>query len=122
IMCITLALLLAEFLFIFWPTAKTVKQSLAELIEAEKKAKKMAYDADLLSVAKEKSIRELRALSQAMDDTLLFARITSNGVIIHMGNKFSRLFKLNNFSANVNFYDVLSMIESERLAIENLIK
>jgi signal transduction histidine kinase len=92
------------------------------LIEAEKKAKKMAYDADLLSIAKEKSIRELRALSQAMDDTLLFARITSNGVIVHMGNKFSRLFKLNNFSANVNFYDVLSMIESERLAIENLIK
>lgn len=122
IMFITLALLLAEFLFIFWPTAKTVKQSLAELIEAENKAKKMAYDADVLSVAKEKSIRELRALSQAMDDTLLFARITSNGSIVHMGNKFSRLFKLNNFSVNVNFYDVLSVVESERMIIENLIK
>lgn len=122
IMCITLALLLAEFLFIFWPTAKTVKQSLAELIEAEKKAKKMAYDADLLSVAKEKSIRELRALSQAMDDTLLFARITSNGVVVHMGNKFSRLFKFNNFSTNANFYDVLSIVENERLVIESLIK
>lgn len=122
IMCVTLALLLAEFLFIFWPTAKTVKQSLSELIEAEKKAKKMAYDADLLSVAKEKSIRELRALSQAMDDTLLFARITSNGVIIHMGNKFSRLFKFNNFSTNANFYDVLSTVENERLVIESLIK
>ncbi|WP_100612708.1 ATP-binding protein [Confluentibacter lentus] len=122
IMFVTLGLLLAEFLFIFWPTAKTVKQSLAELIEAEKKAKKMAYDADLLSVAKEKSIKELRALSQAMDDTLLFARITSNGVIVHMGNKFSRLFKFNNFNANTNFYDVLSIVESERMAIEGLIK
>lgn len=121
ILFITLTLLLAEFLFIFWPTAKTVKQSLAELIEAEKKAKKMAYDADLLSIAKEKSIRELRALSQAMDDTLLFARITSNGVIVHMGNKFSRLFKFNNFNTNANFYDVLSIVESERLAIESLI-
>src|SRR5690606_10361326 len=122
IMVITLALLLAEFLFIFWPTAKTVKQSLAELIEAEKKAKKMAYDADLLSVAKEKSIKELRALSQVMDDTLLFARITANGVLVHMGNKFSRLFKFNNFSTNINFYDVLSIVQSERMAIESLIK
>jgi signal transduction histidine kinase len=121
IMFITLALLLAEFLFIFWPTAKTVKQSLSELIEAEKKAKKMAYDADLLSVAKEKSIKELRALSQAMDDTLLFARITPNGTIVHMGNKFSRLFKFNNFNTNANFYDVLSTIESERSSIESLI-
>src|SRR5690606_22846960 len=68
------------------------------------------------------SIRELRALSQAMDDTLLFARITSNGVIIHMGNKFSRLFKFNNFSTNANFYDVLSTVENERLVIESLIK
>src|SRR5690606_1468993 len=59
IMGITLALLLAEFLFIFWPTAKTVKKSLAELIQAEKTAKRMAYEADLLSIEKEKSIKEL---------------------------------------------------------------
>src|SRR5690606_17269569 len=121
IMVITLALLLAEFLFIFWPTAKTVKQSLAELIEAEKKAKKMAYDADLLSVAKEKSIKELRALTHAMDETLLFARIMPNGTIVHMGNKFSKLFKFNNFNGNANFYEVLSIMESERAFIESLI-
>ena len=121
IMCITLLLLLAEFLFIFWPTAKTVKNSLAELIEAEKRAKKMAYDADLLSVAKEKSIKELRALSHAMDETMLFSRITSNGIIVHMGNKFSRLFKYSNFNSNAHFSEVLSPIESERSAIESLI-
>ena len=121
IMSITLLLLLAEFLFIFWPTAKTVKNSLAELIEAEKRAKKMAYDADLLSVAKEKSIKELRALSHAMDETLLFARITSNGIIVHMGNKFSRLFKYSNFNSNAHFAEILSTVESERTAIESLI-
>src|SRR5690606_8946548 len=121
IMGITLALLLAEFLFIFWPTAKTVKKSLAELIQAEKTAKRMAYEADLLSIEKEKSIKELKALSHAMDETLLFARINSNGVITHMGNKFSRLFKLNNFNANASFYEVLSPLENERTAIENLV-
>ena len=121
IMVITLFLLLAEFLFIFWPTAKTVKKSLSELIAAEKTAKKMAYDADLLSIEKEKSIKELRALSHAMDETLLFARINANGVIMHMGNKFSRLFKFNNFNSNANFYEVLSTVESERSALEALV-
>lgn len=121
IMGITLALLLAEFLFIFWPTAKTVKKSIAELIQAEKNAKKMAEEADLLSIEKEKSIKELRALSHAMDETLLFARINANGVIIHMGNKFSRLFKFNNFNTNASFYEVLSPLENERSAIESLV-
>ena len=121
LMTLTLLILLGEFIFIFWPTAKTVKNSLAELLQAEKKAKKMAYDADVLSEAKEKSIKELRALSHAMDETLLFARITSSGTIVHMGNKFSRLFKFSMFNKNANFYEVLSINETEQLFIENLV-
>ena len=67
LMVLTLVILLGELLFIFWPTAKSVRATLAELLKAEKHAKKMAFDADELSLAKEKSIKELRALSQAMD-------------------------------------------------------
>ncbi|GAA3573847.1 ATP-binding protein [Snuella lapsa] len=118
---LTLLILLFEFLFIFWPTAKSVKQTLTELLVAEKKAKKMAYDADVLSVAKEKSIKELRALSHAMDETLLFARILSNGSVVHMGNKFSRLFKFNRFKASANFSEILSIHENERMIIDDLI-
>jgi signal transduction histidine kinase len=121
LMAFTLVILLAEFLFIFWPTAKTVKNILKGLLIAERKAKKMAFDADVLSQAKEKSVKELRALSHAMDETLLFARITSNGVIVHLGNKFSRLFKVNKFNNVANFADVLSANENDRLFIENLI-
>tara|TARA_R110002167_G_scaffold54624_5_gene155648 strand:- start:8273 stop:10090 length:1818 start_codon:yes stop_codon:yes gene_type:complete len=118
---LTLLILLAEFLFIFWPTAKSVKTTLAELLIAEKKAKKMAFDADELSLAKEKSIKELRALSHAMDETLLFARITPNGALVHMGKKFSRLFKFTKFSMTTNFAQVLTINETEQLVIENLI-
>ncbi len=118
---LTLLILLGEFLFIFWPTAKTVKSTLADLLIAEKTAKKMAFDADELSVAKEKSIKELRALSQAMDETLLFARITPRGVIVHMGKKFSRLFKFTKFNDNAIFSEVLSIIESERLIIDDIV-
>ena len=122
LMVITLLLLLGEFLFVFWPTAKTVKNSLSELLEAEKRAKKMAFDADILSVAKEESVKELRALSHAMDETLLFARIAPNGVIIHMGNKFSRLFKFAKFNNNTLFSEVISIHENEREIIESIIE
>lgn len=121
LMVFTLLLLLAEFLFIFWPTAKTVKKTLSDLILAEKKAKEMAYNADLLSEAKEKSIKELRALSHAMDETLLFARIKPDGRVVHMGKKFSKLFSLSKFHASVNFAQVLSVNENEQEIIENLI-
>ncbi|WP_346883269.1 ATP-binding protein [uncultured Algibacter sp.] len=122
LMLLTLLILLGEFLFIFWPTAKTVKATLSELLLAEKRAKKMAFDADELSFAKEKSIKELRALSQAMDETLLFARIRHSGHVIHMGNKFSRLFKFSKFNNDVFFWKVLSIHENEQSAIEALIE
>lgn len=118
---LTLLILLGEFLFIFWPAAKSVRYTLAELLFAEKRAKKMAFDADELSKAKEKSIQELSALSRAMDDTLLFARILPNGSLVHMGNKFSRLFKLTKFNDNALFWNVLSSVETEREIIENII-
>ncbi|MEW4925581.1 ATP-binding protein [Algibacter sp. 2305UL17-15] len=118
---LTLFILLGELLFIFWPAAKSVKSVLADLLHAEKHAKKMAFDADELSQAKEKSIKELRALSRAMDDTLLFARILPNGSVVHMGNKFSRLFKYSKFNDGMMFWNMLSQVETEQAAIEDLI-
>jgi signal transduction histidine kinase len=121
LMGLTLFILLGEFIFLFYPTAKFVRTTIAKLLKAERKAKKMAFDADELSVAKEKSIKELRALSHAMDETLLFARISPDGHLIHMGNKFSRLFKLSKFKQEVLFWEVLSGEENEQATIETLI-
>lgn len=121
LMILTLLILLGEFVFIFWPTAKSVKATLSDLLLAERKAKKMAFDADVLSISKEKSIKELRALSHAMDETLLFARVAPNGNLIHMGNKFSKLFKLPKFKKEILFSDVLTTNENEKILIEILI-
>jgi len=121
LMGLTLLLLLGELVFIFLPTAKSIKMILSELLSAEKKAKKMAFNADELSVVKEKSIRELRALSQAIDETLLFARISPNGNLIHIGNKFSRLFKFTKFKKETFFWNILSNNENEQFIIEDLI-
>lgn len=117
----TLLVLLAEFLIIFWPSAKAMKASIRVLMEAEKKAIKMAKDADLLSQAKEKSVRELRALSQAMDQILLFARITPDGHITHIGDRFAKLVKFQKFNQNAKFSEVLTVQENERLTIDRII-
>lgn len=121
LMGFTLLVLLGEFLFIFWPTAKSVKNTLAELLVAEKQAIKMAAEADELSISKEKSIKELRALSHAMDETLLFARILPNGQVVHMGNKFSRLFKFSKFGKSALIWNVLSNVESEQFFVEDIV-
>jgi signal transduction histidine kinase len=117
----TLLVLVVEFLIIFWPSAKAMRASIHELMEAEKKAMKMARDADLLSQAKEKSVRELRALSQAMDQILLFARISPDGHITHIGDRFAKLLKFPKFNQNAKFSEVITIQETERLTIDRII-
>jgi signal transduction histidine kinase len=117
----TLLVLGLEFLIIFWPSAKSMRASIHELMEAEKKAMKMARDADFLSQAKEKSVRELQALSQAMDQILLFARISPDGHITHIGDRFAKLLKFPKFYQNAKFSDVITIQETERLTIDRII-
>lgn len=117
----TLLILVAEFFIIFWPSAKAMRASIHELMEAEKKAIKMAQDADFLSQAKEKSVRELRALSQAMDQILLFARISPDGHITHIGDRFAKLLKFQKFNQNAKFSEVLTVQENEQLTIDRII-
>lgn len=122
IMAVTLLILLFEFLFIFWPAAKAVRNTIHKLLVAEENAMKMTHEADLLSEAKEKSVKELRVLNQAMNQTLLFARITPEGDIIQLGEKFSRIFKIRKFSDYGKFQELLSGNEEERKNIEALIE
>lgn len=117
----TLLVLVGEFLIIFWPSAKAMKASIHELMDAEEKAIRMAKNADLLSQSKEKSVRELQALSKAMDQILLFARITPEGYITHIGERFSRLYKAQKFNINAKISDMLSPLENEQLTIDRII-
>lgn len=118
---VILIILILEFLFIFLPTAKGVKNNLRNLMQAEEKALAMAKDADALSEAREKSVKELRALGTAMDKILLFARISPTGEILHIGEKFSRLFGFRNRSIERKFSELLSSKKNEQLIIEQLI-
>ncbi len=121
LMSIALLILLAEFFLIFWPTAKRLKRLLRDLIDAEKKAVQMAKNADILSESKEATVRELRALSQALDRTILIARITPDGFLSHMGDKFSQLFRFRDFNTHSKLSEVLSKEENEQITLDQII-
>lgn len=121
LLAFTLLVLLLEFLFIFKPTNKKVEKLISNLLTSEKKALKLAHDTETLSEIKENSVKELKSLNYAMENTLLYCRVAPNGSIIHIGEKFSKLLQYNPFLSNKSFAQVLSPIEKEQNSINQII-
>ncbi|MBS7254786.1 PAS domain-containing sensor histidine kinase [Flavobacterium branchiicola] len=117
----TLLVLLLEFFFIFKPTNKKIEKLIAKLLSSEKKALKLAYDTEIISEIKENSVKELKSLNYAMENTLLYCRISPDGSIIHIGEKFAKLLNYTKFSSNKKFSEVLTTDEKEQVNFDRLI-
>ncbi len=65
ILIFTMLVLLLEFIFIFKPTNKKVEKLISKLLISEKKALKLAQDTEVISEAKENSVKELKSLNYA---------------------------------------------------------
>ncbi|REH01644.1 sensor histidine kinase [Flavobacterium aquicola] len=121
ILAFTLFVLLLEFVFIFKPTTKKIEALISNLLSSEKKALKLAQNSEIISEAKENSVKELKSLNYAMENTLLYCRIATDGTIIHIGEKFSKLLQYNPFQTGTKFGEVLSPIENEQLFIDRIV-
>jgi two-component system sensor histidine kinase DegS len=121
ILAFTLLVLLLEFIFIFKPTNKKVESLISNLLSSERKAIKLAQDTEIISEAKENSVKELKSLNYAMENTLLYCRIATDGTIIHIGEKFSKLLQYNPFLSDKKFGQVLSPVEKEQLFIDRIV-
>ncbi|WP_281337456.1 PAS domain-containing sensor histidine kinase [Flavobacterium eburneipallidum] len=121
ILIFTILVLLLEFIFIFKPTNKKVEVLISKLLSSEKKALKLAYDTEIISEAKENSVKELKSLNYAMENTLLYCRVAPDGSLIHIGEKFAKLLQYNPFLSDKTFSQVLTPIEKEQLAIDRII-
>ncbi|WPR71451.1 ATP-binding protein [Flavobacterium sp. NG2] len=122
ILFFTLLVLLLELQFIFKPTNKKIEQLISKLLVSEKKALKLAYDTEIISEQKENSVKELKSLNYAMENTLLYCRISNDGSIIHIGDKFAKLINYSSFHADKKFSEALTSIEKEQLFIDRIIK
>jgi len=117
----TLLVLLLEFIFIFKPTNAKIESLFSKLLHSEKKALKLAYDTEIISEIKENSVKELKSLNYAMENTLLYCRIAPDGTLIHIGEKFSKLLQYNPFVSDKTFSQIVTPIEKERRNIDQLI-
>ncbi len=117
----TLLVLLLEFFFIFKPTNKKIEKLIAKLLSSEKKALKLAHDTEIISEIKENSVKELKSLNYAMENTLLYCRIAPDGSIIHVGEKFAKLLNYTKFLSNKKFSEILTTDEKEQLNIDRII-
>ncbi|WP_366184421.1 ATP-binding protein [Flavobacterium ovatum] len=121
ILAFTLMVLLLEFHFIFKPTNKRIEELIFQLLSSEKKALKLAYNTEVLSELKENSVKELKSLNYAMENTLLYCRVANDGTIIHIGEKFAKLINYTAFQADKKFSKILTPIESEQLFVDRII-
>lgn len=122
ILSFTLLVLFLEFLFIFKPTNKKIELLISKLLTSEKRAIKLARDTEIISAIKENSVKELKSLNYAMENTLLYCRISPHGKIIHMGDKFAKLLQYNpSFDTDKSFSKALTAVEKEQLDIDRII-
>jgi two-component system, NarL family, sensor histidine kinase DegS len=121
ILLFTLLVLVLEFLFIFKPTNKKIEMLVSKLLTSERKALKLAYNTEVLSEIKENSVKELKSLNYAMENTLLYCRVSPNGTLIHIGEKFSKLIYYNRSQADQRFSKVLTAIEKEQGTLDSII-
>ena len=121
ILLFTMLVLLLEFIFIFKPTNKKVEKLISKLLFSEKKALKLAHDTEVISEAKENSVKELKSLNYAMENTLLYCRVAPDGSLIHIGEKFSKLLQYNPFLSDKTFAQVLTPVEKEQGVIDRII-
>ena len=121
ILIFTMLVLLLEFIFIFKPTNKKVEKLISKLLISEKKALKLAHDTEVISEAKENSVKELKSLNYAMENTLLYCRVAPDGSLIHIGEKFAKLLQYNPFLSDKTFSQVLTPNEKEQLVIDRII-
>ncbi|MCG9793446.1 sensor histidine kinase [Flavobacterium algicola] len=117
----TLMVLLLEFHFIFKPTNKNIEELISKLLTSEKKAIKLAYNTEILSESKENSVKELKSLNYAMENTLLYCRVANDGTIIHIGEKFAKLINYTAFQIEKKFSEVLTPVEKEQLFLNKII-
>jgi two-component system, NarL family, sensor histidine kinase DegS len=121
ILAFTLLILLLEFLFIFKPTNIKIETIVSKLLSSERKAINLAYDTEVMSKIKEESVNELKSLIYAMENTLLYCRITNDGTLIHIGEKFAKLINYNAFITEKKFSKILTKDDQDQNFLDQII-
>lgn len=117
----TLSLTLLSLSIIFWRVSKKINNQFSKLRDAKKDAKHAAEDLEKLLASKDQSIKNHSNFKQAIEQNLLFARVTSKGRIIEVGKKFQNTIGYNHLKEWTTFPEFISSQKDEQEQIANLL-
>lgn len=117
----TLSLTLLSLSFIFWRVSKKLNNQFSKLRDAKKEAKHTAEDFEKLLASKDQSIKNHSNFKQAIEQNLLFARVTPMGKILQVGKKFQETMGNSNIKEWTTFPEFISSQKDEQEEIANLL-
>ncbi|WP_025739672.1 ATP-binding protein [Aquimarina pacifica] len=115
-------ILMVEFLFLFRPITLRVKKTISNLLISQQNATDMALNAEKLRKTQNENVQELISLTKAIDQTLLYARVDENGIIRSLGERFSKLLRLDQGPNNQkNLAELMGLGEVQKNRLLQLI-
>jgi len=114
-------LLFAEIIFLFRPAAKRIKATIKELILVKDSALEMADKANIAVKQKNETLSELQLLQKAINQTLFFARIDKDGLILSAGKRMQEILDKQQNSHKHIIFENLGLSESDQRLLKELI-
>ncbi len=94
------------------------------IVRLKEKEQQALNDLDRLKtsqISKDQNIQELSALNYAMDQTVLYARTTAQGLIINLGERFAKTLTIDQNYTRKNLADLMNLSEVQKNRLLQLI-
>ncbi len=114
-------ILLLEFFLLFRPVAFSIKTTISDLLIAQSTSKEMISRAEVLRKKQEENVQELVALTRALDQTLLYARVDQYGGIRSLGQRFAKLLRVEQQYIGEHLSELMQLSELQQHRLLQLI-
>lgn len=122
LLAISLLILILEILFIFKPLSLQIRNTIKNLIVAQRKSDDSAKEIKKLLQEKEKSLQELQELNFVIDNAALFASTKQDGNVVFISKKFNELLGRNDQDINRPLYEILTTDEGQQQYLAEVLK
>ena len=122
LLAISLLILILEILFIFKPLSLQIRNTIKNLIVAQRKSDDSAKEIKKLFQEKEKSLQELQELNFVIDNAALFASTKQDGNVVFISKKFNELLGRNDQDINRPLYEILTTDEGQQQYLAEVLK
>lgn len=93
VLAIVLVTIVFEVIFIFYPVAKKIKTVISNLIHSESTANNMANELQLLNKSLEKSNKDVRDITFALNEATILIKTDQHGTIVYANDKYCKITK-----------------------------